>query len=210
MAVMKNSMKNFVIGALIFTALLSTLFLVRAHVISLNNRIAEAERTIEELRKENEQAFLAVKQLNELNRKLKEREEILISEIKKLEAAISTNEIKIKQLESMRPTTPAGCEEVVSHYLLEVEYWKNQFTLAQKRGDAYREAYLSATERITNYETQVAILKNQLDRNQKLLESQQLLMRDLRKYIKINKFDSVVGIASTAIVVTLLALILAK
>lgn len=207
---MKNSMRNFVIGALIFTALLSTLFLVRTHIISLNNRIIEAEKTIEELRKENEQAFLAIKQLDELNRNLKAREEILINEIKKLEVVISTNESKIKQLESMRPITPAGCEEVVSHYLLEIDYWKNQFTLAQKRGDAYREAYVSATERITNYETQIAILKQQLDRSQKLLESQQTLMRDMRKYIKINRIDSTVGIISTAVVVTLLALILVK
>lgn len=175
-----------------------------AYISDTRARLREAERTIAEQRKQIEETLTQVKELEIMNSILKGKEAELLGKISGLDKVIESQKKVIAELEASRPDTPPGCEEVVAHYLLEIDLWKTQFSLAEKKIAQYEELVGNLRLQLANKDKEIDLLRAQVERDNLILAGQQEFMKELRRALSLKEGQKLFTYAGTGLVIGLL------
>jgi len=155
-----------------------------------NNLINKINKATEEINLYYNNYYSMLIKNNELQKQNIELQKKVDEAIKKtadLEKTIEEKQNRISELEKERPTTPVGCEEVVAHYLKEIDVWKESFSLVSQERDYFKlTIYPAVVEENKNLNLTVVNLQNQLNEANNLLEIQKKLMDETKKELSKN------------------------
>lgn len=170
----------------------------------MGEKLRQAEETLAEQRKQIEEVLTQVNKLEKINSELVKREMDYLGRIAGLDKIISDQKKVIEKLESARPETPPGCEEVVAHYLLEIEAWKTNFGLAEKKISEYEGLVLNLRSQIQVKDEEIKLLRARVEQDARVLAGQQEFMKELRRAVKLQNTRAVFQYVGTGVVVGLL------
>lgn len=173
--------------------------------IRLGKDLKSARAELAAGRAEIEKTLTQVKELEKANSLLVRKEQEYLGRIAGLNSVIEKQDKLIKELEENRPKTPPGCEEVVAHYLIEIEAWKSQYGLMEKKVSEYEGLVGNLRLQLENKDKEIELLKAQVERDDRLLQAQQNFLRDLRREIKMQNTQRAFQYIGTGVIVVLLA-----
>ena len=185
-------MKNSTFFIFLFIVILLCFFFFGSLFInkSLNDKLKKAESAISEFQKNYKEVQQKNEELKKENSLLEKNYQEILKKAEEASKKIEESKNRIAELEKQRPATPPECQEIVAHYLKEIEEWKNAFSLVSEERDYYKFTLVPNLQlQIKNYQTIVSSLEERLDLSSRLLENNKYLMRDMRSSLMVNWWE---------------------
>lgn len=176
---------------IIVIALIAVLCLTVSDRNKMEQKLNQAEEEIILYQENLKNVQTEVNLIKEQNIALETERETLTQELEKVSREKEAISKELDNLISNRPETPIGCEEVVAHYLEEINLLTEKNALAEKELMLFKTKIVPSLElEIQNYKLITSELEASLSQAEALLQSNQSLISDLRRSSRNNSINN--------------------